>query len=128
MNQPDHALTRSRRFRMATCRSMRLNVTEVECFCSLPLDDRIHLHIPAFMALAMECRQSEGLNFPDTTGLLEDIVFYSAMFGLFLETGRTEHPVELVKARYRIAESDPTIYPALLAVSYSEHENAGGHR
>lgn len=113
---------------MATCRSVRLNATEAECFCSLPLDDRIHLHIPAFITLTMEYRQSEDLNFPVTTGLLEDIVFYSAMFGLFLETGRTQHPVELVKARYRMAESDPTIYPALLAVSYSEHENARGHR
>lgn len=120
MNHCKPVLTHSVQSRMATCRSVRLSPAETECFCSLPLDDRIHLHIPAFMVLAMECRRSEGLEPADTTGLHDDIVFYSAMFGLFLETGRVQHPVELVKARYRQAESDP----ALMATRQGLHFTA----
>lgn len=115
MKHQNNQLVRPHISRMTAYRSVRLNQAETECFCSLPLDDRTHLHIPTFMALAMECRQSEGLDFPETTDLWDDIVFYSAMFGLFVETGRIQHPVELVKSRYRKTESDPAFYPVLMA-------------
>ncbi|WP_156566095.1 hypothetical protein [Metakosakonia massiliensis] len=91
-------------------------MTEAEYFCSLPMDECIPMHIPAFMTLAVRCRHSEGLTLPETTDLLDDIMFYIVMFGLFLETGRTKHPVELVKARYRQAVCDPAMYAALMAV------------
>jgi hypothetical protein len=123
MNQHDHVLNRPRLSRMARYRSVQLNTVEAECFCSLPLDDCLPVHIPAFLSLAMACRRSEGLTSPETD-LLDDIMFYSAMFGLFLETGRTQHPVELVKARYRQAECDPSLYPALQAIGYPLHEEA----
>lgn len=117
-----NVVARSVRSGKALCRSVRLSPAEIECFCTLPLDDRIHRHFPAFMVLAMECRRSEGLEPADTAGLLDDIVFYSAMFGLFLETGRMQHPVELVKARYRQAESDT----ALMANRQGLHFTAEG--
>lgn len=120
MNQYDQVLNRPRLSRMTRCRRVQLNRAETECFCSLPLDDRLPLHIPAFLSLAMACRRSEGLTSPESTDLLDDIMFYSAMFSLFLETGRTTHPVELVKARYRQAGSDPSMYPALLAIGYPQ--------
>lgn len=118
MNDCNHEVSRPGHSRLATCRSVKLNPTEAEHFCSLPLDDRLHLHIPAFMALAMECRRSEGFAPADTRDLHEDIVFYCAMFGLFLETGRTHHPVGLVKARYRHAEGDPAFFPAAIAACH----------
>ncbi|MGK9175105.1 hypothetical protein KXR87_18130 [Yokenella regensburgei] len=120
MNPSDHDLNRSRLSRMTRYRCVQLNMTEAEYFCSLPMDECIPMHIPAFMTLAVRCRHSEGLTLPETTDLLDDIMFYIAMFGLFLETGRTKHPVELVKARYRQAGSDPSLYPALLAIGYPQ--------
>lgn len=74
------------------CRSVQLNQTEAECFFLLPLDDHLLTHIPEFVQLARACRRAEGLECSGNEGLVNDIVFYCAMFSLFRDTGRLRHP------------------------------------
>lgn len=92
---------------MQSDRYVALNASEKECFMSLPLDNCGYDYLDRFIQLAIECRQDEGLDHADISGLREDAVFYTAMFTLFSDTGHTAHKQGTVMHRFSHIVADP---------------------
>ena len=92
---------------MQSDRYVALNASEKECFMSLPLDNCGYDYLGRFIQLAIGCRQDEGLDHGDVSGLREDAVFYTAMFTLFSDTGHTVHKQGTVMHRCSHIVADP---------------------
>ncbi|VTP12260.1 hypothetical protein PUATCC27989T_00046 [Phytobacter ursingii] len=79
---------------------------------SLPLDNSGYDDLDRLILRAIGCRQDEGLDNADVSGLPEDAVFYTALFTLFSDTGHTAHKQETVMHRcsYIVADPNPATY------------------